>query len=222
MSQKNVLQVIHELSGDLTPVRPLPRLRSAASGVAVLWLAVAVFALASRGLRPDLLQALGSGRAFLVIVVGLGLVGIGGVVAALAVSVPGRGTAVRVGLGFGLAGVLLASGVGAVLVVREAGTGPWACPTGSDLACFAVACLLALPPALGVLAFVSRGSPFRPLLAVLTATTAAVALGATLVQLTCPGTSPRHVIFGHALAPFVGALLLTLPFHAALKRVTRT
>ena len=44
-------------------------------------------------------------------------------------------------------------------------------------------------------------------------------VGALLVHVSCPATSARHLILGHALAPLIGALLLTWPFRVALKRV---
>jgi hypothetical protein len=219
MSSENTTQLIGKLAENLAPVRRIPRLRQAVLGVIVLWLVVGALALALRGVRPDLLEVLAPGSAFVVILIGLALVASGGVLAAMATSVPGREGAARVSLALGLGGVVLAGGVGAILVLREAGPMPTSCPFANDVACFAVCCLLALPPALAVLTFVSRGAPYRPLLAVLAATTGAVALGAMLVHVSCPATSARHLILGHALAPLVGALLLTLPFRAALKRV---
>ena len=220
MSREGTSELVERLSQELRPVRRIPRLRQAAGVVALLWLGAGALALALRGLRPDLLQQLQPASAFVVILMGLGLIAVGGVVAALATSVPGREGAARVSLGLGLGGVMLASLVGAILILREAGPAPLACPFENDLACFTVACLLALPPALGVLAFVSRGTPYRPLIAVLAAATGAVALGALLVHVSCPESNPRHIILSHALAPLGGALLLTLPFRAALKRVT--
>lgn len=220
MSREGTSELVERLSQELRPVRRIPRLRQAAGGVALLWLGVGALALTLRGLRPDLLQQLQPASAFVVILMGLGLIAVGGVVAALATSVPGREGAARVSLGLGLGGVMLAALMGAILILREAGPAPLACPFENDLACFTVACLLALPPALGILAFVSRGAPYRPLIAVLAAATGAVALGALLVHVSCPESNPRHIILSHALAPLGGALLLTLPFRAALKRVT--
>lgn len=220
MTERSSEGLIRELVGQLAPVRPIPRLRRAAIGVAGLWLLMGALILAMRDLRPDLLNVIGTGAAFVSILGGLGLVGLGGIVTALAVSVPGREGAARLGLALGLGGVLLSAGVGTFLVVREAGPEPLVCPFENDLACFAVSCLLALPPALAVLTFVSRGSPFRPLIAVLCAASGAVALGAMLVHLTCPELSPRHIILSHVLAPVGGALLLTYPFHLALRKVT--
>lgn len=221
MNPRSTEHVIRELSERLQPTRRIPRLRTAAWGVALLWMLAAAVALAVRGLRPDLLALLQPASAFTAILLGLALVAVGGVVAALAASVPGREWAGRLGLGLGLLGVLLAAGVGGLLVVREAGAEVPACPFENDLACFSVACLIALPPALGVLTFISRGAPVRPLLAVLTAGTGAVALGALLVHMSCPETSPRHVILSHTLAPMLGGLLLTLPFRAVLRRLDR-
>jgi len=219
---EGTIQLIQKLSRALRPVQRIPRLRHAAGGVVLLWLAAGTLALALRGLRPDLFQQLDPAGAFVVILAGLGLIAFAGVMAALATSVPGRGMAVQVSLCVGLAGVMLAGGVGGLLVLREAGPVPVACPFETDLACFTLACLLSLPPALGVLTFISRGSPYRPLIAVLAATTGSVALGALLVHVSCPESNPRHVILAHALAPLGGALLLTVPFRAALRRVTES
>ncbi len=219
MSSQGTSEVIERLTRDVPPVRRIPRLRQALISVTLAWFLAGALALAIRGVRPDLLQILDPRSAFMVILLGLGLIALGGVVAALASSVPGREDAARVSLALGLGGVLLASVMGGILVLRQAGPVPVACPFQNDLACFAVACLIALPPALGVLAFVSRGAPYRPLIAVLAGTTGAVALGAMLVHVSCPETSVRHVILSHALAPLGGAMLLTVPFRAALKRV---
>ena len=219
MSSENTTQLIGRLAEDLAPVRRIPRLRQAVLGVIALWLVMGALLLALQGVRPGLLEVLAPDSGFVVILIGLGLIASGGVLAALATSVPGRETAARVSLALGLGGVVLAGGVGAILVLREAGPVPTPCPFANDVACFAVCCLVSLPPALAVLTFVSRGAPYRPLLAVLAATTGAVALGALLMHVSCPTTSPRHLIVWHALAPLTGALLLTLPFRAALKRV---
>ena len=89
----------------------------------------------------------------------------------------------------------------------------------TDLECLTLSFLLALPPALGALAFLSRGAPYRPLLAVLAAATGAVAAGALVVHLSCPCSDARHLILAHALAPVAGGLLLTVLFRAALRQI---
>ncbi len=212
-------QLIERLTGELEPVRRILRLRAAAAGVALLALSAAAFALEVRGPRADLLDALARSPGFAAILVGLTLVGLGGVVAALASSVPGRERAARAGVAAGLLGVLLAGGVGAVLLLS--GTlplGPIA-SWSTDLECLTLSLLLALPPALGALAFLVRGAPYRPLLAVLAAATGAVAAGALVVHLSCPCSDARHLILAHALAPVAGGLLLTVPFRAALRQI---
>ena len=215
----SVGDVVAELVRGLQPVRRVPRLRVAAAWLALLWSLAVLVAVLARGFRPDLLQVIGSSGAFMVILAGLGLIGVGGVLAALASSVPGREPAVRMGLGLGLVGVLLATGVGGLLVLWEAGSETLICPFTNDLACFGMACLVALPPALGALTFVSRGSAFRPLLAVLTCVAGAVGLGALLVHLTCAEPNPRHIILSHTLAPLLAVVVLGLPFRLALKRL---
>ncbi len=102
MSREGTSELVERLSRELRPVQRIPRLRQAAGVVALLWLGVGALALALRGLRPDLLQQLQPASAFVVILMGLGLIAVGGVVAALATSVPGREGAARVSLGLGL------------------------------------------------------------------------------------------------------------------------
>ncbi len=80
---------IEALADDLTPVRPIARLRRIGAGVALVWLVVAAGALAVRGLRAELLSAMLESPAVGVIFVGLVLVAVGGVGAGLAASVPG-------------------------------------------------------------------------------------------------------------------------------------
>lgn len=212
-------RLIQTLTRNLQPVRRLPRLRVAVTLALLIAAVTGASLLAVDGLRADLPSMLRSSMGFSVIVVGLALVALGGVVAALATSVPGREPAARAGLIMGLVGVGLTTVVGSIFLLR----GPAAfAPEPSYLAdvnCLSVSCLLSLPPAIGVLAFISRAAPHRLLLTVLAAVTGTVALGALAVHLSCPCVGARHLILGHALAPAMGAMILTVPFHAALRRI---
>jgi hypothetical protein len=212
---------IETLADDLTPVRPIARLRRIGAGVAFLWIVVAAGAFALLGLRADLLSALAESPAVGVIFVGLVLVAVGGVGAGLAASVPGREVAARGSLATGLVGVSLSAVVGGVLVIRGGAPLVPAAPISADVSCLGVALLLALPPALGALLFMARAAAYRPVLVCLFAATGSVALGALVVHLSCDCIHPRHLIVSHALAPVAGALLLTLPYRAALACAAR-
>ena len=212
---------IEALADDLTPVRPIARLRRIGAGVALVWLVVAAGALAVRGLRAELLSAMLESPAVGVIFVGLVLVAVGGVGAGLAASVPGREAVVRGSLATGLLGVSLSAVVGGYLVLRGGAPLVPAAPISADVSCLSVALLLALPPALGALLFMARAAPYRQVLVCLFAATGSVALGALVVHLSCDCIHPRHLILSHALAPVAGALILTLPYRAALARAAR-
>ena len=212
--------LIRELARDLDPVQPIPRIRTVMTGVIALWFAVAAVGFTVLGLRPDLADAMIGVRGVLAVFAGLGLAGLGGVVAALAMGVPGREVLARAALILAILGMLIAAGVGTVLFavspVAEVGV-PW---TG-DLACLAVAILVGLFPAVGVVWFAGRASPFRPVIAVLAAAAATAALGAITAEASCPHSEMRHLLVEHALEPAFGVLLLTLPLLVALKRFRR-
>jgi hypothetical protein len=213
-------ELIHELGQDLSPVRPIPSLRRVLLGVLALWALVAVPGVLLRGLRPDFLETLLAARAANAVFGVLALSGLGGIVAALALGVPGREWLARAGLGLGLLGLALAAGLGTLLVLWSPHPLHGLFQAG-DLSCLGVACGVALIPAAGVVWFVGRAAPYRPLVAVLAAAAGMAALGAAAAQASCPYADPRHLLVGHVLAPALGAILLTLPLLLALRRFGR-
>jgi hypothetical protein len=212
--------LIRELARDLDPVQSIPRIRTVTTGVIGLWFAAAAIGLTLLGLRPDLADAMIGARGVAAVFAGLGLAGLGGVVAALAMGVPGREVLARAALALAILGMLIAAVLGTLLFavspVAEVRV-PW---TG-DLACLAVAILVGLLPAVGVVWFAGRASPFRPVVAVLAAAAGTAALGAITAEASCPHSGMRHLLVAHALAPAFGVLLLTLPLLVALKRFGR-
>lgn len=219
MSEARTEELIHELAEDLRPVRPIPRLRSVLSAVLALWALVAIPGLLWRGLQPGFLESLLDGRGPGLVFLALAVAGIGGVIAAMALGVPGREVLARMGLGLGVLGLALAAGIGTVVLASGHAIDHWL--AHGDLVCLAFACGAALLPAVGVVWFLGRAAPHRPygpLIAVVAAAAGMAALGAAGAQASCPYSDPRHLMIGHVLAPAVGALLLTLPLLAALRR----
>ena len=213
--------LIRELARDLDPVQPIPRIRTVMSGVIALWLGVAAIGFTVLGLRPDLARAMLGVGGVAVVFAGLGMAGLGGVAAALAMGVPGREGLARASLALAILGMLIAAGVGSLLFALSPVAEARVSWTG-DLACLVVAVLVGLLPAIGVVWFAGRASPFRPVIAVLAAAAGAVALGAITAGASCTHSEMRHLLVAHALAPAFGVLLLTLPLLVALKRFRRS
>jgi hypothetical protein len=212
--------LIRELARDLEPVQPIPRIRTVMAGVIALWFAAAAIGFAVLGLRPDLGEAMIGVRGVAIVFAGLGLAGLGGVVAALGMGVPGREALARVALALAILGMVIAVGVGTLLFAISPVTDARLFVRG-DLACLTVASLVGLFPAVAVVWFAGRALLFRPVIAVLAAAAGTAALGAITAQGSCPHPEMRHLLVAHALAPGFGVLLLTLPLLVALKRFRR-
>jgi hypothetical protein len=187
VSQGTTEQLARELARGAEPVERLPSLR----GVMVRVLAAASVSIA------------------LALAWRLTLVGAGATVAALALGIPGREAASRAGF--------VSAGLGLVLalawvpfLLSQPPTLPHAL-WPSDLVCLLSACAVGVPPGVVALWFVARAVPHRPSIAVLAAAAGAVGLGAIAAKASCPVDGLRHLVFGHALAPVGGGLLLAVP-----------
>jgi len=221
MSDEPAQELIDTLTSDLAPVEPIPSLRRVAGGVIALWLVVAAIGLLLMGVRPDLLAALSSPFGPGGIFAGLAAAGVGGLVAALALSVPGRESTARAGFVLASVGLAYAAGVGTFLFSQSPSlttTTDWT----ADLRCLGISCAVGLLPAVGVVLFSARAQVFRPLALVVAAAAGAAALGAVTAQANCPANDARHLMLGHILAPGVGALVLSLPLLVALRRSRRS
>jgi hypothetical protein len=149
------------------------------------------------------------------------MMGLGGVVAALALGRPGRESAARGGAVFAMLGLGLAAGIGSYLVF-EGQSAMMDADGMADMTCLLIACAVALLPAIGVMVMAGRAAPYRSLVLVIAAAAGTAALGAVTTQATCPFGGLRHLMIGHLLAPAVGALLLSLPLLFVLRRSTRS
>lgn len=221
MSGIQTRDLIRELARDLAPVQPIPRIRAATAGVTVLWFAVTVVGLAVLGLRPNLMEVTLGTRGVVTVLLGLSLAGFGSVVGACAMGVPGRERLTRCALCTSVLGMTVAAGVAALGLATSSAVDAGA-PWSGDLRCIAVALLVGLVPAVGVIWFSGRAEPRTPTRPVLAAATGAAALGAITAYACCPHCDVRHLLVAHSLAPAFGALVLTPPLLGALKRLRRS
>jgi hypothetical protein len=209
VSQGTTEQLARELARRAEPVERLPSLR----GVMVRVLAAAsvsiALALAWKGLSPGFLQTGGTMWVFAALVTGLTLVGAGATVAALALGIPGREAASRAGFVSAGLGLVLALAWVPFLLALPSTSAHALWP--SDLVCLLSACAVGVPPGVVALWFVAHSVPHRPSIAVLAAAAGAVGLGAIAAKASCPVDGLRHLVFGHALAPVGGGLLLAVP-----------
>jgi hypothetical protein len=220
MSADPTRDLIRELVRDAAPVQPLPRMRFVATSVLLLWLALGVIGVAVKGLAPTFWETLAMPVSAGGIFAALFVAGVGGVIAALALAVPGRESLARAGFAVGAGGVLLAAGVGIALLMRSPLV-EWRTPDLQDVVCLALALAVGLAPALALGWFAGRAAPFRPLVIALAAGAGAAALGGSVAQATCPASDPWHLLFGHVLVPAAGAFVFTLPLLVAIQRSER-
>ncbi len=220
MSSGSAEELIRDLAADLSPVKPIPRIRSVVAGLVGLWLAIAGLGFLVMGKTPDLMGNLLQPDGTAIVFGGLMLAGLGGLVSSLAMGVPGRESTARTALWVAILGIGVAAGMGSVLFLRSPGS-PIPHSGMTDLFCLSLAVGVSLLPALGVAAFAARATPVRPLVLVVAGAAATAALGAISAQATCTYKDPRHLMLGHVLAPAVGALLLSLPLLVALRRFGR-
>jgi len=222
VSDPRSLELIRELARDLEPVRPIAPLRRALAGVVLVWAAAAAAAIAAAGVQPQLFAGLYAAPGVAAVLTGLAVAGLGGLVASLALAVPGREDVAQGGLAIGAAGLAVAAGVGTLLFATSpaAAASSWA--SGSDhLACLVFATAVGVLPAAGVVVFAARAAAARPLVLVLAAAAGAAALGAVAAKASCARADYAHLVVGHVLAPVIAALALALPLLFALRRLQR-
>jgi hypothetical protein len=218
MTDRSTEDLALQLVQDLPPVKPIARLRVAAS----LIVAVSVAAVAATGWMTGAWPRLGEAAFWsdpirVAVLFGLLIAAAGAVVAALASAVPGREALARAGW--------ISAGSAAVWSL---GCGLWAVAGGgsqtatSQLAgsagCFAHALVLAIPAALTAGFYLSRGFPPHRLIASGIAAAGAAGLGAVAVHAICSEVGAVHMLVGHCLTPIVAGLLFALPLAALVGR----
>jgi len=141
----------------------------------------------------------------------------GAVVAALASAVPGREPLARAGRIGAASAAVWSIGCGLWAVVGGAGE-PAASLFAGSASCLAHALVLAIPAALAVGFYLSRGAPQHRLFASGVAAAGAAGLGAVAVHATCSVAGGFHLLLGHCLTPIVAGLLFALPLAALVRR----
>lgn len=211
-----------ELARGLDPVRRMPRLRTIAAAVSLVALCISALIVIDLGLRSDV-RSLEMGLPYLGVLIGLLLFALGGLLAALGTSVPGREAIARAGLGalvLAATAWLLAAGA---MAVGEAPIGPldgtW---MGTSLACLGLATGVGFIPAIVLLSFIVGAFPYRPGLAVGIGGAAMVAFGSGAVHLTCASDEIMHVALGHVVVPLAAGAVIGFLFLALRRSPARS
>ena len=218
MTSRSTEDLTQQLVRDLPPVKPIARLRVAASVVVALSVAAVVATGWMTGKWPRFGEAaFWSDPITVAILLGLMVTAAGAVVAALASAVPGREPLARAGW--------ISAGSAAVWSI---GCGVWAAAGGESesaaslfagsASCLAHALVLAIPAALAASFYLSRGAPQRRLIASGVAAAGAAGLGAVAVHATCSTGGGVHLLLGHCLTPIVAGLLFALPLAGLIRR----
>lgn len=218
MSSDETRAFARELARDVSPVERVARLRTAALRVLAVWGVVSAAFLAWKGLSESSRDAERLLSGFGAVLGGLSLVGLGGLVAALATAVPGREPTARMASALLALGLLVAVGLGGLLLRADPAAAAPA-TLRSDVTCLIVAGIVAVLPSLGALLYVVRAAPARPLATLLGVGLGCVALGAFTAQLGCADPALRHLLVGHALAPVLGAAVFLAPLWLGWRRL---
>lgn len=206
--------LIADLAGRMTPVRPLP-----SPGIRTLaWLAVAaacgMAAVTLLGARSDVLLRLTQPDYLGVAMLAL-LTSLFAVVVTLVLAIPG---AERTPLGrWSTLGLLGAWAVTMAWLVLDAGRG---LPLSTDQhwpVCLLRVVLIGVVPAIALTTMVRRATPLRPGWAAGLAAVAAASMGALAVQIICPLDDPGHAFLGH-FVPVIMMMGLGLLARRAMTR----
>jgi hypothetical protein len=212
-------RLIEQLSEQLEPVDRVPRLRVAAAAMLALGAAYTTWLLTSNGVRPGLLESLGAEGPYLGVLLGLAVAAGGGLVAALASSIPGREPVVRAGVWIALVGWL--GGIAICLYSLAANGTSFGPSAARDSSCFNSATGYGVLPAAGLLAYALRGWISQPIVTGALTLVGAIAVGAVIVHLGCPMDGAAHYFWGHLTAPILVAMVCTFPLGYGLRLLKR-
>jgi hypothetical protein len=211
-------RLIRALAEDCAPVRRVPRLLFLSGGLAAVWLAVLVIAVAMMGGREGLWGALTGDLLFGGVCAGLALGAVGGAVAGLAGSLPDQEALLRGGGWLAFVGLAWAVGLAGANV---AASGAPLAAASSSGTCIGHAALLGALPALALISVALRGWVARPLVAGSLVLIGGAALGSLVATIGCPFEGAIHMLVGHALTPMLLAAVGALPLAWLLRRFAR-
>ena len=222
MTGRSTEDLAQQLVGDLSPVKPIARLRVAASAVVALWVATVVAVSWMAGESPRFGEAaFWSNPITVAVLLGLAVAAAGAVAAALASAVPGRERLARAGRSSAASAVVWLIGFGLWAVARDE-SAPVANLIAGCAFCVGSAVLFAIPAALAACFYLSRGAPQHLLIASGVAAAGTAGLGAVAVHAICDVAGGYHLLLGHCSIPIVAGLLFALPLAGLVRRWTRT
>lgn len=215
-------RLIDGLVEDLSPVRPIPRLRSAFAVILAVWAALMGVALSSSHARmgESIVEALLHHPIYLASFLGLLVAALGGAVSALAAGVPGRERLEVAGLTAAWVG-LLAAAIACLGGLRAADLQGLGDDAQAHAVCFNRGLYLSLLPAGVIFSFLVRGWTAHPLRAASVAVLASGALGVLIVQLGCGWLAPKHLLIGHLSVPIVLIALGFYPLAVVIRKLRR-
>lgn len=218
MSEEQTQRLIAQLANDLTPVRRVPRLRNIAAAVLAVSGGVLLYAINNNGVRADWWPLVTGDASYAATLLGLAACGLAATLAALAGALPGRETVFRRSAAVAGAGLAMAVVVGGISLVTQAGL---AGSLSDDWMCLSAALQLSPVPIAAVLLASSRGWVAMPGPTAIAALAGAAAAGAVSIHLACPLIGARHFLMGHISAPFLLALVASVPAALLLRRLAR-
>ena len=222
MTSRSTEDLVQQLVRNLSPLKPVARLRVAVLVVVALWVTAVVATSWMTGQWPRFGEAaFWSDPITVAVLLGLTVTAAGAVVAALASAVPGREALARAGrVSAGSAAVgLIGCGLWAVGGSEsESAAGLFAGSAG----CLAHALVLAIPAALLASFYLSRGAPQHRLVVSGVAAAGVGGLGALAVHATCSVAGGFHLLLGHCLTPIIAGILFALPLAGLIQRWSRT
>ena len=222
MTDRSTEDLAQQLVGNLSPMKPIDRLRVAASAVVALWIAAVVVMSWMTGSWPRFGDvAFWTDPITVAVLLGLVIAAVGAVVAALASAVPGREPLARVGRASAGTAAIWLIGCG-LWAVAGAESKSAASSIADSASCFAHALVLAIPAALAASFYLSRGAPQHRLIASGVAAAGAAGLGAVAVHATCSVAGGFHLLLGHCLTPTLAGLAFALPLAGLARRWTPT
>lgn len=202
-------EVISNLVRDLRPVHPLPVPQARLTQWGLVVVATMAVVTAGLGARADLLASLVTLR-FHAHSILLLMVALSSAIAALAMAIPGESVQSWRRWAPVAAVVAWAAWLFGELWVSAAnGAGLW--PGVEGVGCVAKAFTFAVAPGIALTLMIGRGLPSDTRTTMAFAGLAVAAVGALGVELTCPITSPSHLLVWHA-GPVMAAVLAAWVF----------